>query len=54
MSVLDKILAHKREEVAQRKKVLPRGKLEKMAWYGEPCHSLGKALRGKELAVIGH
>ncbi len=52
MNILDNILAHKREEVAGRRRILPRIRLEEMELYRRRCFSLEKALRGKPLAVI--
>lgn len=52
MNFLDKILAHKREEVAARKITAPPLRLREMPFYSRPGVSLFGALHGKDLAVI--
>jgi indole-3-glycerol phosphate synthase len=52
MNFLDKILAHKRREVAARKQAAPPVRLKGMPFYSRPGVSLAGALRGKRLGVI--
>lgn len=44
MNILDKIIAHKKKEVEQRKSLFPVKRLEESPYFGSPCHSLKKAL----------
>lgn len=52
MNFLETILAHKREEIATRKKAVLRSQLEDMPKYGYERTSLHAAVSGKEIAVI--
>ena len=52
MSILDTIVAHKREEVAAKKRLVPTSRLEDMSGFQRKTLSLASALRWKEIAVI--
>lgn len=52
MSFLSTIVAHKREEVAARKRMVPPTQLETMPGFKRETLSLAAALRDKEIAVI--
>jgi indole-3-glycerol phosphate synthase len=52
MSILDDILAHKREEVAARRRATPLQHLVRMPGYLRPARSLREALSGSGPAVI--
>ena len=52
MSVLETILAHKRDEVAADKKAVSFDSLKDLPGFTRPCVSLQRALRGKHLAII--
>ncbi len=52
MNILDKIIAHKRKEVAQRKLHVPVGALEKREHFSRPCFSLVKALQQNDASGI--
>jgi indole-3-glycerol phosphate synthase len=52
MNFLETILAHKREEVAAKKKLVLRTQLEDMPNYSNTRLSLSGALRDKQMAVI--
>lgn len=44
MNILDKIIAHKKQEVQQRKSLVPVKELEKSAYFSAPTFSLKKSL----------
>ena len=44
MNILNKIVAHKREEVSQRKELFPIKLLEQSIYYSSPCVSMKKYL----------
>ena len=52
MSILDTIVAHKREEVAAKKRQVPVARLEDMPAFRRKALSLASVLRGKDIAVI--
>lgn len=52
MNFLESILAHKKDEVASRKRTLLRSQLEDMPKFSYPRLSLLASLQGKDLAVI--
>lgn len=52
MHILDKIVAHKRTEVAAQKQRIPIASLESSAHYDTPCHSLAQSIRESELGII--
>jgi indole-3-glycerol phosphate synthase len=53
MDILEKIIAHKRKEVAERKSLYPVKLLEKSIYFSSPCVSLRKyLLRSDKVGVI--
>jgi len=52
MSFLKTIIAHKRQEIASKKRALPRSGLEGMPDFGRKTFSLVKTLRDRDLSVI--
>jgi indole-3-glycerol phosphate synthase len=52
MNFLSSIIEHKREEVARAKRLVPRSHFTDAEYYGRSCHSLGRAVSTKDLAVI--
>ncbi|MEJ7610332.1 MAG: indole-3-glycerol phosphate synthase TrpC [Ferruginibacter sp.] len=52
MNILDTIVAHKKKEVAGRKKTFPVSYLEKLPFYNRECISLKKALLTKDSTGI--
>lgn len=52
MSFLDTIIAHKLQEVAAKKRLVPRSRLEGMPNFGRKALSLVKALRDKDPAFM--
>jgi indole-3-glycerol phosphate synthase len=52
MNILDKIAAHKRQEVATRQELYPIKLLEKSLYFGTPTVSLSKYLRRPDLSGV--
>ena len=52
MTILDKIVAHKRVELAEYKRSLPEVVLKASAHYGRSCLSLASRLRSSETGII--
>ena len=52
MNILDKIVAHKKQEVAQRRELIPAPKLAQSLYYDAPTVSLNKYLRRPDKAGI--
>lgn len=52
MHILDKIVLHKKEEVAQRKERKPISDLDSSDLFGRPTHSLSKNLKDSPVGII--
>src|SRR5699024_10573420 len=51
-TILDKIVAHKRKEVAQNKEQKPAGQLEKSNYFSRVCHSLEDRFKNQTASGI--
>ncbi|MGD1043809.1 MAG: indole-3-glycerol phosphate synthase TrpC [Bacteroidota bacterium] len=52
MNILEEILEHKRQEIALLKKTVSLERLKDMPNFVRQCHSLQRALDGKDIAII--
>lgn len=51
-NILDRIVAHKRQEVEKRKSRVSVGKLQESAYFSRSCHSLIKSLKSQEKSGV--